>query len=140
MSTRESAERLAVHSCDEDNQVVTVRSARREKDRTKICTDCPWRLDAEVGAFPAEAFRHSARTAYDLALTRFACHMSGSENPQTCVGFLLRGAQHNMSVRLNPVDPDTLDDRGVELYDSYRAMAIANGVDPDDPALAPCRD
>ena len=29
---------------------------------------------------------------------------------------------------------------GLELFESYREMAIANGVDPDDPVLADCRD
>jgi hypothetical protein len=29
---------------------------------------------------------------------------------------------------------------GLSLHANYRAMAIANGVDPDDPALARCRD
>ncbi|QKG19118.1 DUF6283 family protein [Actinomadura verrucosospora] len=29
---------------------------------------------------------------------------------------------------------------GVELYGSHRQMAVANGVDPADPALAACRD
>lgn len=27
---------------------------------------CPWRVDA-TGEFPADAFRHSAETAYDMA-------------------------------------------------------------------------
>ena len=26
------------------------------------------------------------------------------------------------------------------LYETYREMAIANGVSPDEPALVPCRD
>ncbi|MFE7114083.1 DUF6283 family protein [Streptomyces sp. NPDC057654] len=33
----------------------------------------------------------------------------------------------------SPHDPELPE--GVELYDSYAEMAIANGVDPDDPAL-----
>lgn len=55
---------------------------------------------------------------------------------------LLRGADHNLSVRLamakgriEPTDVTT----DVDLYDSYREMAEANGVSPDDPALALCR-
>lgn len=127
------------HVCDDEYQVVTVEGGPN-RDRKRICGDCPWRMDAEVGTFPPEAFRHSARTAYDMADTRFACHDSGREKPQTCVGFLLRGANHNLSVRMSPVDLDTLDADGVDLYPNYRAMAIANGVDPDDPVLAPCRD
>ncbi|AVK09334.1 DUF6283 family protein [Pseudomonas aeruginosa] len=30
-------------------------------------------------------------------------------------------------------------DGGVDLFDSYAEMAIANGVDPEDPILKPCR-
>jgi hypothetical protein len=35
---------------------------------------------------------------------------------------------------------DDVSDGGHRLYDNYRSMAVANGVDPDDPILAPCRD
>lgn len=35
---------------------------------------------------------------------------------------------------------DDVADDGHELFENYRAMAIANGVAPDDPILAPCRD
>ena len=31
-------------------------------------------------------------------------------------------------------------DGGHELHENYRAMAIANGVAPDDPVLGACRD
>jgi hypothetical protein len=58
-----------------------------------------WRVDAN-GEFPAEAFRHSASTAYDMAQHTFACHESGSKKPATSAGFLLRGADHNLAVRL----------------------------------------
>ncbi|WNV84933.1 DUF6283 family protein [Umezawaea sp. Da 62-37] len=102
---------------------------------------CPWRKDAMTGQFPPSVFRHSARTAYDLSDVRFACHNSRDEaRPLTCAGFLLRGAQHNLSVRTDGPDESLVDDGGHELYPSYRAMAIANGVDPLDPALALCRD
>lgn len=54
---------------------------------------------------------------------------------------MLRGAEHNLSVRLMHINGQVgpVDDGGHELFENYRAMAIANGVDPDDPALAPCR-
>ena len=35
---------------------------------------------------------------------------------------------------------DDVSDGGHELHDNYREMAIANGVSPDDPSLAECRD
>lgn len=56
-----------------------------------------------------------------------------------CAGWLLRGAHHNASIQ-RAVEDGTLPlpelPPGVELYDSYEEMAVANGVDPDDPALA----
>lgn len=123
-----------------DHQVVSA-SGGTVAYRKKPCSDCPWRKDA-VGVFPAEAFRHSASTAYDMSQRKFACHQSGIEKPATCAGFLLRGAEHNLSVRLAKMDGDIADDvseAGVELHEDYRAMAIANGVDPDDDSLKDCR-
>lgn len=128
------------------HQVVTIKS-EREGNRTyrrKPCSDCPWRKDAKIGEFPVEAYRHSARTAYDMAQETFACHQSGTDKPATCAGFLLRGAAHNLSVRLGlmegKIDLGEVGDDGIELYDNYRDMAIANGVDPDDERLKPCRE
>lgn len=109
--------------------------------RRKPCANCPWRVDA-VGEFPAEAFRISASTAYDMAQNTFACHQSGKDKPAICAGFLLRGADHNMGVRLKRIKGQSFDDvtdGGHELHDSYRDMATANGVPEDDPVLARCR-
>ena len=93
----------------------------------------------QTGSFPAEAFRHSAETAYDLSTRMFGCHESGTETPMTCAGFLLRGAQHNMAVRMKyiagQIDPDAVHDGGHELHDGYVAMAVANGCRPTDEAL-----
>jgi len=110
--------------------------------RRKPCEKCPWRVDSEVGAFPAEAYRISANTAYDMSTHTFACHMSGKENPTTCAGFLISGSDHNLSVRMQLMNR-RLDLSKVksddDLYESYRDMAEANGVDEDDPALRACR-
>jgi hypothetical protein len=95
-----------------------------------------------TGVFPPEAFRLSARTAYDMAQETFACHSSGTAKPATCAGFLLRGAEHNLSVRMQRISgtyPEGVHDGGHALHPGYTAMAVANGVDPDDPALAKCR-
>jgi hypothetical protein len=103
---------------------------------------CPWRVDA-AGGFPAEAFGHSARTAYDMADKAFGCHESGTDRTAVCAGFLLRGAVHNlgvrMAVRARRIDLDQVDDGGHELWPDYRAMAVANGLDPHDPRLRACR-
>ena len=130
-----------IRAAGDDHQVITVEGGRSSY-RRRPCSNCPWRVDA-VGEFPAEAFRHSAETAYDMAQPTFACHESGSRRPAMCAGFLLRGAGHNLTVRLRMIRGDSFGDivdDGHELFESYRAMAIANGVDPDDPVLSPCRD
>lgn len=129
---------------DGEHAVVTLSSKRDGKgwNRREPCEQCPWRADLPTGVFPAEAYRISANTAYDASFNTFACHMSGSEKPATCAGFLLRNADNNLGVRFaaaQGVLKTPITDGGFPLYDSYRAMAIANGVDPDDPALANCR-
>lgn len=124
-----------------DHQVVAVEGGPGTY-RRKPCRDCPWRKDA-AGKFPAEAFRHSANTAVDMSRHTFACHQSGTKKPSICAGFLLRGADHNLGVRLKRMTgeiDDNVTDGGHELHENYLAMAIANGVDPLDPALAHCRD
>lgn len=130
---------LDVRSAGPDHQVVTTQGGH-DRYRRQPCSDCPWRVDA-TGVFPAQAFRHSARTAYDMSEHVFACHQSGVEKGATCAGFLLRGADHNLAIRLKRMRRMMLDvqDGGHELHGSYREMAIANGVDPEDPVLRPCR-
>lgn len=125
----------------ENHQVVTVEGGCSTY-RRKPCKTCPWRVDA-VGEFPAEAFRHSAETAYDMSSHVFSCHTSGTKRPAVCAGFLLQGADHNLTVRLGRMTgkfKDDVTDGGVELHESYRAMSVANGVSDDDPVLADCRD
>lgn len=134
-----------IRPADADHQVVTVESpgAAERSYRREPCPHCPWRRDQPTGRFPVEAFRHSAETAYDMSTHVFACHMAGIEQPETCAGFMLRGAGHNLAVRLDlargRVVPGQVTS-SVPLYDSYRQMAEANGVPPDDPALTLCRD
>jgi Family of unknown function (DUF6283) len=108
--------------------------------RTTPCPECPWRKD-QTGKFPAKAFEHSAETAYDMSGESFACHMAGREKPQTCAGFLLRGADHNLSVRLKfrRAQADIVSDGGHELHEGYVSMAVANGMRPNHPRLRPCR-
>ena len=122
----------------EDHAVLTVVGGNG--NCAKPCADCPWRKDA-VGVFPAEAFRHSAPCAYDAAMSMFGCHQSPTEKVRTCAGFLLKGAKHNVGARIAWATGKlgAVSDGGHELFGSYREMAIANGVDPDDPVLAECR-
>lgn len=132
---------IAVHDAGPDHQVVTVKGGSGGLYRREPCEECPWRRE-NAGNFPPEAFRHSARTAYDMASHTFACHMSGAEKPAICAGFILRGATHNMAMRLKWLRGECQDVKSgdAELFDSYREMAEANGVEADDPALRPCRD
>jgi hypothetical protein len=121
---------------------ITSKGGAGEGYRRQVCATCPWRKDAEVGRFPAQAYRESAPTCYDAAMSTFACHESGKESPQTCAGFLLANSDNNIGVRIGEFK-GTVDRSKVKpsvpLYDSYRDMAIANGVEPDDPVIAPCR-
>jgi len=130
-----------VRPVDDANQVVTVEGGAGLYRRSP-CGGCPWRVD-QTGSFPAEAFRHSAETAYDMSTHTFACHEAGTVTPLICAGFLLRGAHHNMAVRMRmitgQIDPAAVHDGGHELHDGYTAMAVANGCSPRDPALRRCR-
>lgn len=136
---------LEVRPADGEHQVVTF-TARTRRDPQAYCKTpcpgCPWRTD-QVGSFPAEAFRHSARTAYDMSEHVFSCHAAGLDRPLTCAGFLLStSADHNLSVRLSRIKRrglEAIKAPAVPLFDNYRDMAVANGVDPDDPALHDCR-
>lgn len=105
--------------------------------RREPCHGCPWRID-QTGEFSAEAFRISALTAYDASFELFACHESGVEKP-ACAGFLLQNSMNNIGARLRGIagGPDCRSP--VALHPSYRAMAVANGVAPDDPILTRCR-
>ncbi len=122
---------------DENHQVLTIQGSDR-KFMKKPCKDCPWRKSA-VGVFPAEAFRISAHTSYDMNQHSFGCHSAGSEHPKTCAGFLLNGSYHNLGVRLRLITGDydlsQVSDGGHELFENYKVMAIANGVSPDDDCL-----
>lgn len=120
-----------------DHQVVQI-SGGKGSYRREPCAGCPWRTD-QTGSFPAEAFRVSASTAYDAAFETFACHESASAKPAICAGFLLRNSVHNIGARLKGIAGGPGCHSDVDLFDSYRAMAIANGVAPDDPILAECR-
>jgi len=104
----------------------------------KPCPECPWRRDVEPGRFTAERFRALAHTAYDMSMHIFACHKSPEGREFACAGFLLRSSAHNMSVRLARQNFEDVISPW-PLYTSYRELAVANGVDPRDPVLRPCR-
>lgn len=110
--------------------------------RRKPCGDCPWRRDAPLGHFPPEAFQRLASSAYDMDRKLFQCHDTTDNVPLVCAGFLEKGADHNLTVRLaySQGDLDPMDrSGGHDLYDDYREMAEANGLNSDDPFLTSCR-
>lgn len=109
------------------------------KHPKKPCGECPWRKDVATGRFPVLKFQRLANTAWDRSPVLFACHKTPDDKPIACTGFLLRGADHNLSVRLHKVDVNSISDGGYSLYEGYTQMAVANGVDPQDPSLARCR-
>ena len=128
-----------------NHAVLTLHSegGRAHLHRREVCAECPWRLDSPLGRFPAGAYAASAPTAYDASFHTFSCHMSGADRPATCAGFILQQGVHNIGVRIalayRGLDLGKIK-RTVPLFETYRAMAVANGVAPDDPALALCRD
>lgn len=138
---RRKAKVTQTRLADENNAVLTVEGGEFAY-RRQPCGGCPFRVD-QTGAFPAEAFRHSAATAYDSAMSTFSCHEAGSGKPQVCAGFLVCNSDHNLRVRLavmqGEINLDEVHDGGLELHEDYRAMAVANGVPEDDPVIAPCR-
>lgn len=110
--------------------------------RRRPCSDCPWRTDAPLRHFPPDAFERLAHTAKDMDRGIFQCHDTTDEVPLACAGFLERGADHNLTVRLAYMNGRlTRSDRsgGCDLYPDFRTMAEANGVPPDHPALNGCR-
>lgn len=133
---------VQVRPAGPSHRVVTVTGGGNQYCKTP-CPQCPWRVD-QTGAFPADAFRRSANTAYDLACAVFSCHMAGTDTPAICAGFILRGAAHNLSMRMRARDgrcnPAEVSDGGLTLHADYRAMAEANGVPVDDEALRLCRE
>lgn len=140
VSRRKPVEVHNIRPAGQTAQVVTVTGGAGGYRRTP-CGGCPW-VQENAGDFPAEAFLHSANTAHDMSTHRFACHESGVHNPATCAGFLLRGAEHNLSIRLARMEGVIGDDvrpDGRALFEDYRSMAIAHGVDPHDPAIRGCR-
>jgi hypothetical protein len=125
---------------DDSNQVLSLEGVGGF--RTRVCLGCPWRV-ANDGEFPADAFVASAVTAYDAAPNMFGCHESGKDAALTCAGFLLRNSRHNLGVRMalgsGRLNFAHVQEPGEELHESYREMAVANGVPADHPALDKCR-
>jgi hypothetical protein len=132
--------------CGPDHAVLSLKTTGGDGHvvRRTPCAECPWRKDLPTRRFPPSAFRESAKTAYDMAMSVFACHVAGVGKPQTCAGYMhSTGAYHSLSLRMSAaagrLDLSDYPPSPFPLFKSYREMAEANGVDPDDPILKPCR-
>ncbi len=102
------------------------------------CDECPWRKDMPVGRFPADNYRQLANTAQDLALHTFACHKSAEGQEAICAGYILKQSAHNLAMRMARHSFEA--SSPYPLYENFRELAIANGVDSNDLALLECRD
>ena len=102
---------------------------------TRTCDECPWRTDVPVGRFPPERFVALARTVRQQFGPVFACHKTEEGADTVCVGYLLRDGERSLTVRLAHAHGrfsfGTLKATG-PLYESFAAMARANGVDAPD--------
>jgi len=104
----------------------------------KPCDECPWRMDVAPGKFSPDRFIALAPCSYDMGQTVFACHKSPEGREFACAGFLLMSGAHNFRVRMAMHAFDV--SSSYPMFPTYRAMAIANGVKRNDPALSRCRD
>lgn len=131
----------SIRSAGPFDQTVTVEGGTGSYRKTP-CHGCPWVVEND-GSFPAEAFLHSASTAYDMASRLFGCHSSGTKKPAICAGFLLKGSDHNLAVRLalmnRRIDLGQITEGARKLHATYASMAVANGVPHDAQEIQPCR-
>jgi hypothetical protein len=108
----------------------------------RLCVECPWRRSTPVGKFSADKYRELAGTAEDMSQRVFTCHMTPEHKPNACAGWIQQQGGHNLTIRMALIG-GSLDLSEIEaepnLYANYREIAIANGVDEDDPALEDIR-
>lgn len=102
----------------------------------RTCRECPWKTTSVPGKFAPERYRKLRRTCeQSLANPVFACHMSPEGEEKACAGFLLVEGVNNILVRIAAAyGRFSYDDIKADgpLYESFAAMARANGYDPED--------
>jgi hypothetical protein len=108
------------------------------------CDECPWRVTAEPGRFPACRYEDLAATAGDAGIysPMFGCHKGapGTDEDLGCAGWLAIAGREHAGVRLAvamgrlPIEALLPGGNWPELYGSYAEMAAANGAgtEPDD--------
>lgn len=99
------------------------------------CDECPWRVDAPVGRFPAcryDALRATTEQSFTAPI--FACHKTPEGGERTCASWLAVVGHRHIAVRVavasGRLDPTALEpgDGWPELYGSYEELAEANGA------------
>lgn len=108
--------------------------------RDTPCPECPWNVKAEKGKFTVERYRSLAGSSKQELCCIFACHMSHEDHPIACAGYLAVCGGTSINVRLmqayGHIDLERVKiPEDHVLYGSYGELAVANGVDPDDPVL-----
>lgn len=109
----------------------------------RTCAECPWRRDVPTGKFPPERYIALADTCAPGGLAPvFACHMTPDGGERACAGMLAACGMDSNRVRLAVAfglwKPGEAEAAG-PLFASFPAMAEANGVPADHPALDPWR-
>lgn len=108
--------------------------------RSFPCSECPWRIDADLGKFPSCRYEALAETTgargheAPFGAPMFGCHKGepGTDRDLACAGWLAVAGREHLGVRLAVATgrlPGTAlasGDGWPELYGSYAEMAAAN--------------
>ncbi len=96
------------------------------------CSNCPWRRDVEPGTWPNERFQNLYVTRQDDGFSTMACHHSTADEQFACAGFVVQIRFNSIGVRMQAftgkLDVDEFDAGGLELYNDFDEMLVANGT------------
>lgn len=105
----------------------------------KPCKNCPWRRDAKTGYWAPEHFQRIWINCQDDGARLMLCHKSTAQQVSAseliCQGWIRVVKQNAIGVRFalmrGLVTIEEVDDTNVpDLFPTFRAMLIANGVRP----------
>lgn len=106
------------------------------------CDECPWRVSAQPGRFPACRYRALQETSgspgqeAELGAPMFACHKSPEGQERACAGWLATVGMDHIGVRFavitGQLDPVALrpGEDWPELFGSYEEMVNSQEVPP----------
>lgn len=102
--------------------------------RTKQCVECPWRVDATIGAFPPENFARLVSSCRQGWGQLFACHLSPDGRESACVGWIASECANGprlfdlrFALARGLVQPEVLVLDGPQ-HETFEAMCAANGL------------